>query len=62
VREDGKDRVVLRVTDRFLPGSYVAEDGTVLAEFTEAPPQTRDIVLVSTADGWRIAQIDPVTS
>ncbi len=61
IREEGADKVVLRITDRLLPYSFVALDGTVLAEQTGKPPQTRDVILVNTADGWRIAQLLYVT-
>jgi hypothetical protein len=61
VREEGTERVVLRLTERRLPASYVAEDGTVLATNGPVPPHTLDVILVNTADGWRIAESDRVT-
>jgi hypothetical protein len=59
--EEGSERTVLRVTDRQEPYSFLAADGTVLSEQPAKPAQTREINLVNTPDGWRIAQITMVS-
>jgi hypothetical protein len=61
VQNEGTDKVVLRVTDRLLPYSFLDANGKVLATQSGKPAQTRDVTLVRTTEGWRIAQVTPVT-
>nr|MDT0665203.1 hypothetical protein [Micromonospora sp. DSM 115978] len=61
VVEEGAEVTVLRITDRQQPYSFLSADGTVLSQRPGKPAQTRDVRLVNTADGWRIAQITTVS-
>jgi hypothetical protein len=61
VREEGADKVVLRITQKLDPYDFVNASGRVLARQTGTPPQRRDLTLVRTAAGWRISQTAAVT-
>jgi hypothetical protein len=61
VREDRPDRAVLRVTEQLDAYDFLDAHGAVLAHQPAKAPERRDVTLVRTASGWRVAGRTPVT-